>query len=98
MENLSAIIRKNTDCAEGVFSILKRGLTCVYHQVGQHHLHGYLNMRKEKDGYRTLLAQTGCGKAVDAAGLNRAEGQLVGPSVQLELFSRLRAGAYDCES
>lgn len=56
--------------AEGVFAILKRGLTGVYHQVGQHHLHRYLaefdfrfNTRKWKDGERTLQAiQQAAGK------------------------------------
>ena len=53
----------HVNSAEGVFSILKRGLTGVYHQVGQHHLHRYLaefdfrfNSRKVKDDERTLLA------------------------------------------
>jgi len=53
----------HVNTAEGVFAILKRGLTGVYHQVGQHHLHRYLaefdfrfNSRKIKDDERTLLA------------------------------------------
>ena len=48
---------------EGLFSILKRGLTGVYHQVAQHHLHRYLaefdfryNNRKITDGERTRKA------------------------------------------
>ena len=46
-----------------MFSILKRGLTGIYHQVGSHHLHRYLsefdfryNARKISDTDRTLLA------------------------------------------
>jgi len=53
----------HSNTAEGVFSILKRGLTGVYHQVGQHHLHRYLaefdfryNLRKVPDGMRTVAA------------------------------------------
>lgn len=53
----------HVNTAEGVFAILKRGLTGVYHQVGQHHLHRYLaefdfrfNSRKIRDDERTLLA------------------------------------------
>ena len=53
----------HVNSCEGLFSILKRGLTGVYHQVGQHHLHRYLsefdfryNTRKIKDGERTLIA------------------------------------------
>jgi transposase-like protein len=53
----------HTNTIEGVFSILKRGLTGVYHQVGSHHLHRYLaefdfryNARKISDTDRTLLA------------------------------------------
>ncbi|HLH08941.1 MAG TPA: IS1595 family transposase [Terriglobales bacterium] len=60
----------HTNTIEGVFSILKRGLTGVYHQVGSHHLHRYLaefdfryNSRKIADEQRTLLA------------LNQAEGK-----------------------
>jgi transposase-like protein len=53
----------HTNTVEGVFSILKRGLTGVYHQVGEHHLHRYLsefdfryNARQISDTERTLLA------------------------------------------
>jgi transposase-like protein len=53
----------HTNTIEGVFSLLKRGLTGVYHQVGRHHLHRYLsefdfryNARKISDTDRTLLA------------------------------------------
>ena len=52
-----------TNTIEGYFSILKRGINGVYHQVGKRHLHRYLsefdfryNSRKEKDGDRTLMA------------------------------------------
>jgi transposase-like protein len=53
----------STNTIEGYFSILKRGITGVYHQVGKRHLHRYLaefdfryNTRKNKDGERTLMA------------------------------------------
>jgi transposase-like protein len=53
----------STNTIEGYFSILKRGINGVYHQVGKRHLHRYLaefdfryNTRKEKDGDRTLTA------------------------------------------
>lgn len=53
----------STNTIEGYFSILKRGINGVYHQVGKRHLHRYLtefdfryNTRKQKDGDRTLLA------------------------------------------
>lgn len=53
----------STNTIEGYFSILKRGINGVYHQVGKRHLHRYLaefdfryNTRKEKDGDRTLQA------------------------------------------
>lgn len=53
----------STNAIEGYFSILKRGINGVYHQVGKRHLHRYLtefdfryNTRKEKDGDRTLMA------------------------------------------
>ena len=53
----------HVNSAEGLFSILKRGLTGVYHQVAQHHLHRYLaefdfryNTRKIGDGERTRIA------------------------------------------
>ena len=60
----------STNTIEGYFSLLKRGINGVYHQVGKRHLHRYLaefdfryNTRKEKDGDRTLIA------------LNSAEGK-----------------------
>lgn len=53
----------HVNSCEGLFSILKRGLTGVYHQVAQHHLHRYLaefdfryNSRKMSDGERTRIA------------------------------------------
>jgi transposase-like protein len=53
----------STNTIEGYFSILKRGINGVYHQVGKRHLHRYLaefdfryNSRKKKDGDRTLMA------------------------------------------
>jgi transposase-like protein len=74
----------HTNTAEGVFSILKRGLTGVYHQVGEHHLHRYLsefdfryNARKISDTDRTLLA------------ISQAEGK----RLQLRESSESRIGA-----
>jgi transposase-like protein len=58
----------STNTIEGYFSLLKRGIYGVYHQVGKQHLHRYLsefdfryNARKITDGQRTLVAikQTG---------------------------------------
>jgi transposase-like protein len=58
----------STNTIEGYFSILKRGVYGVYHQVSKTHLHRYLsefdfryNARKITDGQRTLMAikQTG---------------------------------------
>jgi transposase-like protein len=53
----------STNTIEGYFSLLKRGINGVYHQVGKRHLHRYLaefdfryNTRKNKDGERTLMA------------------------------------------
>jgi transposase-like protein len=53
----------HTNTIEGVFSILKRGLTGVYHQVGSQHLHRYLaefdfryNHRFVTDDVRTFSA------------------------------------------
>lgn len=55
-----------TNTIEGYFSLLKRGINGVYHQVGKQHLHRYLsefdfryNSRKTTDGERTLLALKG---------------------------------------
>jgi transposase-like protein len=79
----------HTNTIEGVFSILKRGLTGVYHQVGSHHLHRYLsefdfryNARKISDTQRTLLA------------LSQAEGK----RLQLRESSESRTGAMDSTS
>src|SRR6267154_5911407 len=56
----------STNTVEGYFSLVKRGITGVYHHVGRQHLHRYLsefdfryNSRKEKDGDRTLMALKG---------------------------------------
>jgi len=56
----------STNTIEGYFSILKRVINGVYHQVGKRHLYRYLsefdlryNTRKEKDGDRTLMALKG---------------------------------------
>jgi transposase-like protein len=53
----------STNTIEGYFSILKRGITGVYHHVGKQHLHRYLsefdfryNSRHVEDGERSLLA------------------------------------------
>jgi hypothetical protein len=53
----------HTNTIEGVFSILKRGITGVYHQVGSQHLHRYLaefdfryNHRFVTDDVRTFSA------------------------------------------
>lgn len=76
----------HTNTIEGVFSILKRGLTGVYHQVGSHHLHRYLsefdfryNARKIDDTQRTLLA------------ISQAEGK----RLQLRESLESRTGAMD---
>jgi transposase-like protein len=52
-----------TNSVEGFFGLLKRGITGVYHHVGQQHLHRYLtefdyryNSRKETDSMRTVHA------------------------------------------
>jgi len=51
----------HVNTAEGVFSLLKRGITDVYHHVGKQHLDQYLaefdfryNTRKMSDGRRTI--------------------------------------------
>jgi len=56
----------HTNCAEGYFSILKRGITGVYHHVSQQHLDRYLaefdfryNSRKVEDSIRMVLAIDG---------------------------------------
>lgn len=79
----------HTNTAEGVFSILKRGLTGVYHQVGEHHLHRYLsefdfryNARKISDTDRTILA------------LSQAEGK----RLQLQESCESRTGVTDSAS
>jgi transposase-like protein len=76
----------HTNTAEGVFSLLKRGLIGTYHQVGSHHLHRYLsefdfryNARKVSDTERTLLA------------LSQAEGK----RLQLRESSESRIGAME---
>src|ERR1051326_3537633 len=55
-----------TNTIEGYFSLLKRGINGVYHQVGRKHLHRYLsefdfryNNRKVTDGERALEALKG---------------------------------------
>lgn len=55
-----------TNTVEGYFSLLKRGITGVYHHVGRNHLHRYLsefdfryNNRKVTDGERALQALKG---------------------------------------
>lgn len=52
-----------TNTIEGYFSILKRGLHGIYHNVSEHHLHRYLSEfdfrysnRELSDGQRTALA------------------------------------------
>lgn len=52
-----------TNTVEGFFSIVKRGLHGIYHNVSEHHLHRYLSEfdfrysnRKLSDGERTALA------------------------------------------
>jgi transposase-like protein len=56
----------HTNTIEGYFSILKRGITGVYHHVGEQHLHRYLsefnfryNGRKINDDERSMLALRG---------------------------------------
>jgi transposase-like protein len=56
----------HTNTIEGYFSILKRGITGVYHRVGENHLHRYLsefdfryNGRKIDDTERSVLALCG---------------------------------------
>ena len=51
----------STNTVEGYFSLVKRGITGVYHHVGRQHLHRYLsefdfryNGREISDGERTL--------------------------------------------
>jgi len=53
----------HTNTAEGYFSLLKRGITGVYHHVGKEHLPHYsnefdfrYNMRKVEGGIRTVAA------------------------------------------
>jgi len=79
----------HTNTVEGVFSLLKRGITGVYHQVGEHHLHRYLsefdfryNARKISDTDRTLLA------------ISQAEGK----RLQLRESSASRTGVTDTAS
>lgn len=56
----------HTNTIEGYFSILKRGITGVYHHVGEQHLHRYLsefnfryNGRKINDDERSMLVLRG---------------------------------------
>jgi transposase-like protein len=56
----------HTNTVENYFSILKRGITGVYHHVGEQHLHRYLsefnfryNGRKINDDERSMLALRG---------------------------------------
>jgi transposase-like protein len=56
----------HTNTVENYFSILKRGITGVYHHVGEQHLHRYLsefnfryNERKIDDDERSMLALRG---------------------------------------
>lgn len=56
----------HTNTIEGVFSLIKRGMYGVYHNVSKQHLHRYLaefdfrwNNRKVEDGARTLAAIRG---------------------------------------
>jgi hypothetical protein len=59
-----------TNSVEGFFSLLKRGITGIYHAVSKEHLHRYLgefdfryNARYMNDGERTELAiQNASGK------------------------------------
>ncbi|MGH9428991.1 MAG: IS1595 family transposase, partial [Terriglobia bacterium] len=53
----------NTNTIEGFFSIVKRGIHGIYHNVSKEHLHRYLaefefryNNRALEDGARTLAA------------------------------------------
>ena len=55
-----------TNTVEGFFSILKRGLNGIYHNVSREYLHRYLwqfdflwNNRKMNDGERTITAIQG---------------------------------------
>jgi len=52
----------STNTVEGFFSLLKRGITGIYHHVGSQHLHRYLsefdfryNTRKITDGERSVM-------------------------------------------
>lgn len=56
----------HTNTIEGVFSLIKRGMYGVYHNVSKQHLHRYLaefdfrwNNRKATDGMRTIAAIRG---------------------------------------
>jgi len=60
----------HTNTVEGYFSLLKRGITGVFHHVSKKHLHRYLsefdfryNMRKQDDGVLAFML------------LNRVEGK-----------------------
>ena len=56
----------HTNTVEGYFSLLKRGITGVFHHVSKKHLHRYLsefdfryNMRKQKDGALACMLLNG---------------------------------------
>jgi transposase-like protein len=56
----------HTNTIEGVFSLIKRGMYGIYHNVSKRHLHRYLaeydfrwNNRKVSDGERTVAAIRG---------------------------------------
>ncbi len=56
----------HTNTVEGYFSLLKRGITGIYHHVGKNHLHRYLdefdfryNHRKITDTERSMIALKG---------------------------------------
>ena len=56
----------HTNTVEGYFSLLKRGITGVFHHVSEKHLHRYLsefdfryNMRKQNDGVLAFVLLNG---------------------------------------
>ncbi len=56
----------HTNTVEGYFSLLKRGITGVFHHVSKKHLHRYLsefdfryNMRKQDDGVLAFMLLNG---------------------------------------
>jgi hypothetical protein len=70
----------HTNTAESSFSLLKRGITGIYHSVSKEYLHRYLwqfdflwNARKMSDGERTIMAiKLAEGKRLMYNGLNGA--------------------------